>query len=142
MSDTRLSLATAIEQLQTIADGPYAAGRPMRLVIRKKNPGGMTGHQTTEVKGIFAGFDREAGRVIIEPEHPLTELTAEQVEAIVKSVRDGTSWHAYQREKTLRERIATMESDWCAKTEVAALHARIAELEAEIAHMNLLRASF
>ena len=111
---SRLSLETAIEQLQRIEN--EHSYRPWRLVIRKTNPGGMSGHQTTEVQGIYVGFDHEAGRVVIQPAKPLTELSPEQVEAIQKSVREGGSWHAEQRENKLRERIAELEA------EVARLH--------------------
>lgn len=105
----RLSLEDAIERLQRIQT--LHSSRPWRLVIRKSNPGGMTGHQTTEVQGVYAGIDREAGRVVIEPAKPLTELTAAEVEAIQRSVREGSSWHAYQREKKWRERIAALEAE-------------------------------
>ncbi len=104
-----LSLETALELLQRIQAQP--SSRPWRLVVRKHNPGGMTAHQTTEVQGIYAGFDWEAGRVVITPAKPLTELTPEQVDAIEKSVRQGSSWHAYQREEKLRQRIAQLEAE-------------------------------
>lgn len=94
--------------------------RPLRLVIRKHNPGGMSGHGTTEVANIAVGFDWEAGRVILTPAKPLTELTPEQVNAIEKSVREGGSWHAHEAQKRLRERALKAE-------------ARVAELEIELA---------
>jgi D-serine deaminase-like pyridoxal phosphate-dependent protein len=93
MPDQGFPLDAAIEQLAQIK---AQANRPMRVVIRRNNPGGMSGHQTTEVGGIHAGFDWEAGRVILEPVKPMTELTPEDVAAIRKSVAQGQSWHAYQ----------------------------------------------
>jgi hypothetical protein len=86
------------------------SSRPWRLVIRKHNPGGMSGHGTTEVQSIAAGFDWEAGRVVITPAKPLTELSPEQIAAIEKSVREGGSWHAYQAQVRLRDRIKELEA--------------------------------
>ncbi len=103
------SLTNALSVLQRIEE--MASSRPWRLAIRKSNPGGLSAHQTTEVQGIYAGFDWEAGKVIIEPAIPLTELSAEQVLDIQKSVRAGGSWHAYQREKKNLERIAALEEE-------------------------------
>jgi hypothetical protein len=104
----RYSLDAAIEHLLRIKQ--MGGSREWHLVVRKTNPGGLTAHQTTEVKAIYAGFDWEAGKVVIEPARPLTELSPEQVEAIQKSVRAGGSWHAYEREKKLRARIAELEA--------------------------------
>ena len=110
-------LDAAIEHLQRIQK--MGGSRRWRLVVRKFNPGGMSGHGTTEVDSIAAGFDWEAGRVILTPARPLTELTPEQVAAIEKSVRAGGSWHAYEAQKKLRERALKAE-------------ARVAELESEL----------
>lgn len=115
MADPHYTLDAAIEHLQRI-QSMGANSRPWRLVIRKHNPGGMVGHGTTEIESIAAGFDWTAGRVIITPAKPLTELTPEQVEAIETSVRAGGSWHAYEAQKKLRERALKAE-------------ARVAELE-------------
>ena len=109
------ALEAALEHLQRIQS--MQGNRPWRLVIRKYNPGAMSGHQTTEVQAIAAGFDWEAGQVVIEPAKPLTELTPEQVTDISKSVRASGSWHAYQSQKKLRDQIDS-------------LKARIKELEA------------
>lgn len=118
MAEPHYTLEAAMEQFQRALQ--FASpSRPLRLVIRKHNPGGMSGHGTTEVASIAVGFDWEAGRVIIHPAKPLTELTAEQVAAIEKSVRGGGSWHAYEAQKKLRERALKAE-------------ARVAELEQQI----------
>jgi len=122
MADPHFMLEAAMEHFQRALQ--YASpSRPLRLVIRKHNPGGMSGHGTTEVESIAVGFDWEAGRVILTPAKPLTkpltELTPEQVQAIEKSVRQGGSWHAYEAQKRLRERALKAE-------------ARVAELEIEL----------
>ena len=102
-----MPLNVALEQLRTIRD--RSLGREMRLTIRKSNPGGLSGHQTTDVVSLHRGIDWEGGQVIITPAAPLTELTQEQVDAIMTSVRKGGSWHAYQREEKLRARIKELE---------------------------------
>jgi hypothetical protein len=84
--------------------------RDWRLTIGIQNPGGLTAHQTVDVEAIHMGFDWTAGQAIIQPARPLTWLTPEQVEDITKSVRAGGSWHAYEREKKLRARIAELET--------------------------------
>ena len=117
LPEPQLSLDAALECMRRILD--TQGSRPWRLVIRKFNPGGLTAHQTTDALSIYAGMDWQAGQVVIEPSRPLTELTPGQVEAICRSVREGQSWHAYHRDKKLRERIAELES------EVARLHSGI-----------------
>ena len=118
MADPHFMLEAAMEHFQRALQHA-SPSRPLRLVIRKHNPGGMSGHGTTEVQSIAVGFDWEAGRVILTPARPLTELTPEQVAAIEKSVRAGGSWHAYEAQKKLRERALKAE-------------ARVAELESEL----------
>lgn len=118
MADPHFMLEAAMEHFQRALQHA-SPSRPLRLVIRKHNPGGMSGHGTTEVESIAVGFDWEAGRVILTPAKPLTELTPEQVQAIEKSVRQGGSWHAYEAQKKLRERALKAE-------------ARVAELEIEL----------
>jgi len=120
MSEAPYSLEAAIEHLQRIQK--MQTGRQWRLTIRKHNPGGLTAHQTTEVQGIYAGFDWQAGQVVIEPAKPLTELSPEQVSAIEKSVRAGGSWHAYEAQKKLRARIKELEAEVASLRAAASLH--------------------
>lgn len=107
--DKRFSLTEALELMQRAQ--AFHPHRPLRLVVKTCNPGGLSGHQTTEVKTVYAGIDWEAGQVIVEPAEPLTRLSPEDVKAIVASVRAGSSWHAYQRDKVLRERINALEAE-------------------------------
>ena len=101
-TQTEVSVEQAIALLQRSHD---LLRRPLRLTIRKCNPGGLTAHQTVDVKGIHPGIDWEGSQVVIEPVRPLTELTPEQVEAVMQSVRMGSSWHAYEREKKYRAKF-------------------------------------
>ncbi len=116
-TDPHYLLDAAMEHFERIRTLNGAnRGRTLRLTIQKHNPGGMTGHGTVDVESIHAGFDWTAGQVILYPARPLTELSAEQVTAIEKSVRGGGSWHAFETQKRLRERALKAE-------------ARVAELE-------------
>lgn len=85
--------------------------RALRLVVRRENPGALSGQQTTDVSALAMGIDWEAGTVIVEPAKPLTELSPEDLQAIRKSVAKGTSWHTYQQTKKLHERIAPLEAE-------------------------------
>lgn len=103
MSEVEISLEEAIDRLQAIQD--RGAPRHRSLAIRRFNPGAAAAFQTVAVRAIDAGFDWEAGSVVLTPAKPLTELSAEQVAAIQASVRAGNSWHAYERFKRLNDRI-------------------------------------
>lgn len=92
-----------------------------RLTVRISNAGGLTAHQTVDAVGIYPGFDWENGQIVVETAQPLTRLTAEQVEDITKSVRAGGSWHAYEREKKLREKIKALEAEIASLRAAAAI---------------------
>lgn len=79
--------------------------------MRIQSEGGLGGTPAVPVTGIHAGFDWDSGKVLISTERALTGLSAEDVEAIRTSVRQGSSWHAYQANKQLRERIAELERE-------------------------------
>lgn len=97
-----LLVADAIAQMQELTKHSH---REVRLVVRKTNIGGLTAHQTTDVVGIYAGFDWEAGQLILAPARPLTELTEEDIAAIRASVAKGSSWHAYKAQEKQAERL-------------------------------------
>jgi hypothetical protein len=93
-ADRGLTVEDAITALQAIVQAN--PNRKWHLVVRKNNPGGMSGHQTTQVASIHAGFDWEAGRAIIESARPLAELSPDDAQALRESAKQGQSWHAYQ----------------------------------------------
>ena len=112
MNDTttpRLSAEDAIAYIER--QQKMHSHRDWRLTIAISNPGGLTAHQTVEVKAIEAGFDWTAGQLILRPAAPLSRLTAEQVADVTKSVRAGSSWHAYEREKKNRAEVATLQAE-------------------------------
>ena len=86
-----------------------AQGGDPELLVTIQSEGGLGGTPSVAVTGIHAGFDWDSGKVLISTERALTGLSAEDVEAIRASVRQGGSWHAYQAHKRLRERIAELE---------------------------------
>jgi hypothetical protein len=100
-----MKLSDAMPLLERIR----AQGGDPELLVTIQSEGGLGGTPSVAVTGIHAGFDRDSGKVLISTERALTGLSAEDVEAIRASVRQGSSWHAYQAHKRLRERIAELE---------------------------------
>ena len=102
-----MKLSNLIASLQRIA----AAGGDPDVVVSVQSQGELRGTTpTVEINAAHAGFDWDCGRVLLTPTEPVVALTAEQVEAIIKSVREGQSWHAYQTYKTLRQRCRDLEA--------------------------------
>ena len=100
-----MKLSEALPLLERIGS---RGGDPELLVV-VQSEGGIGGTPAVPVTGIHAGFDWDSGKVLISTERALTGLSAADVEAIRASVRQGSSWHAYQANKQLRERIAELE---------------------------------
>jgi hypothetical protein len=108
----------AHEQTRLLADTAMAfiqraqslSAHDWRLTVAINNPGGLTAHQTVEVERMDQGFDWTAGQIILQPAMPLSRLSPEEVAAVMQSVRQGQSWHAYEREKKLRARIKELEA--------------------------------
>lgn len=94
-----------------------AKGRRERLTFEVviNQPGGLGGTPAVDFVTMSLGFDWDAGRILLQPEKPLTLLAAEDVAAIRESVRKGQSWHAYQahqrheaEKEALRDEIAVL----------------------------------
>lgn len=100
-----MNLARALSHLTHIQE-TTGNQRQLRLVVPLHQPGTIGCQPSTEVEYIQAGFDWDAGVVFLRTKQQLTTLTPEQVEDISRSVSQGSSWHAYQREKHLRAQIA------------------------------------
>lgn len=81
------------------------------LQVEVFRPGSIGGTPRVAVVGMQAGFDWDRGAMLLKPAQPLTALTPEQVKDIQESARKGQSWHAYQAQKKLRERIAELEAE-------------------------------
>lgn len=78
---------------------PQTQRRDPEITILVHSPGRIGPSPSVEVEAIHAGFDWDAGQVLIYPAQPLTTLTPEQVAEISESVSKGQSWHAYEAYK-------------------------------------------
>lgn len=83
--------------------------RDLRLSIMVTNPGAIGGTPGVPVVAMFEGFDWDRGVLLVQPAQPLTVLTPQQVQDISDSARKGQSWHAYEAQKKLRQRILELE---------------------------------
>lgn len=79
--------------------------RDPEITIVVHSPGSIGPSPSVEVEAIHAGFDWDAGQVMIYPAQPLTVLTPEQVAEISESVRKGQSWHAYEAYKKHKSQL-------------------------------------
>lgn len=89
--------------------------RDPEITIFIHSPGSIGATPSVEVESIQAGFDWDAGQVMIYPAQPLTVLTPEQVADITSSVRKGQSWHAFEAYKKHKAEIDDL------KTQITAL---------------------
>lgn len=87
------------ELVARLWSNPLTQRRDPDITILVHSPGSIGPSPSVEVEAIHAGFDWDAGQVMICPAQPLTTLTPEQVADITESVRKGQSWHAYEAYK-------------------------------------------
>lgn len=87
------------ELVASIWSNTLTQRRDPEITILVHSPGSIGPSPSVEVEAIHAGFDWDAGQVMIYPAQPLTTLTPEQVNDITESVRKGQSWHAYEAHK-------------------------------------------
>uniref|UniRef100_UPI003857D9DB hypothetical protein n=1 Tax=Klebsiella pneumoniae TaxID=573 RepID=UPI003857D9DB len=87
------------ELVARIWSNPTTQRRDPEVTIVVHSPGSIGPSPSVEVEAIQAGFDWDAGQVMIYPAQPLTTLTPEQVADITTSVRKGQSWHAFEAYK-------------------------------------------
>ncbi len=102
------------------------ADHEVRIVVHAPGSLGGTPSVGLSGRGIQVGFDWDHGKLLLNPEVPLTRLTPEDVAAIHESVKKGQSWHAYQAHKQAREKHSE-QLQQC-KEEIARLKAENAEL--------------
>lgn len=87
------------ELVARLWSNPLTQRRDPDITILVHSPGSIGPSPSVEVEAIHAGFDWDAGQVMIYPAQPLTTLTPEQVADITESVRKGQSWHAFEAYK-------------------------------------------
>ncbi len=68
----------------------------IEVAVMVHQPGSLGPTQAVSIKGALTGFDQGVGKILIEPEAPLTQLTAQEVQAITQSAREGQSWASRQ----------------------------------------------
>ncbi|EOK3667422.1 hypothetical protein ACM5PD_002239 [Escherichia coli] len=100
-----MKLSKFSELVNRILSNNHSHRRDMDVTIVVHSPGRIGSTPSVEVQSIQAGFDWDAGQVMIFPAQPLTTLTPEQVADITDSVRKGQSWHAYQEYKKHKEQL-------------------------------------
>lgn len=113
-----ISLADALTVLASVRNQP---AQLHTLHVKIFSPGSVGGSPCVAVTGIHAGFDWNAGKLLIETSQPLTALTPEDVAAIHKSAKEGQSWHAYQTFKKQADAIKDRD------TEISELKATISD---------------
>lgn len=102
-----MDIDEAIEFLQRVRK---TNTRGLDIFVETYSPGGVGGRPAQKVIGIDVGFDWDHGRIFIKTEKKLTTLSDDEVSAILDSVRKGSSWHAYQREKKYHEEIKQLKA--------------------------------
>ena len=103
-----ITVARAAEILDHVAG--YRRDQTI-LAVEVFQPGSVGGTPCSEITAMQAGFDWDNGRMLLKPASRLTALKPEQVAAIESSARAGQSWHAYEAQRRLRERIRELEAE-------------------------------
>lgn len=118
-----MDLDAAIATLNRIRQAEGHGRRELAIVIHA--PGSLGGTPSVPVARIDAGFDWDHTQLLLTPGQPLTPLQPDQVEAIIRSVAAGQSWHAYEAQKALR---AELEAERSRSDQLAALLREVAAL--------------
>lgn len=109
------------------------ADHEVRIVVHAPGSLGGTPSVGLSGRGIQVGFDWDHGKLLLNPEVPLTRLTPEDVAAIHESVKKGQSWHAYQAHKKTKEKHSE-QLQQC-KEEIARLKAENIQMLAAMMHI-------
>lgn len=104
-----MKIEKVISELQRMLsnEGRY---RDLSLSVVVNVPGSIGGTPRVPLERMQAGFDWDAGVVLLYPEKPLSLLSPEQLVQLEASAREGQSWHALESQKKLRERIIGLEN--------------------------------
>lgn len=102
-----MTVSAAIDLLTRISNTQAHNGE-RTIAVRLHKPGSIGGTPCAPVVELHAGIDWDSGRVLLTLDRQVTDLTEEQVAAILESVRKGQSWHSYQQYKELRRERAAL----------------------------------
>lgn len=100
-----MMLDELIQKLTAIRD---RQSRTWEVLVVTQDQGGVGATPAQRIESVEAGFDWDAGRVLLRPAQPVVALTPEQIADIRTSVRRGGSWHAYQAHKRQAEEIQAL----------------------------------
>lgn len=78
--------------------------KDLKVIVPVFSPGSMGGTKGVAITDIDIGFDHDHGKAILRLDGEVSKLTDKQKSAIMQSVRRGSSWHAYQQYKAMKER--------------------------------------
>lgn len=106
-----MNFKLALERLNKLAESYGTRLDNADLVIVVQNPGTVGGTPAVSVLDIHTGIDWDANKVMLTTEQDLTLLSKVESLAILESVRLGSSWHAYQTQKQLKDRITSLEQE-------------------------------
>ena len=95
----------------------------LKVLVPVFSPGSMGGTKGVAITDIDIGFDHDHGKAILRLDGEVSKLTDKQKSAIMQSVRRGSSWHAYQQYKAMKERE---------QAERSRLHALLASARASV----------
>ena len=112
MTERGMKFSKFTELVARIWSNPTTQRRDPEITIVVHSPGSIGPSPSVEVEAIHAGFDWDAGQVMIYPAQPLTTLTPEQVADITESVRKGQSWHAFEAYKKHKAEMATAATEY------------------------------
>ena len=108
-----MKLSELTKELNKLVDSYNSSlqGLDPEVYVRVCSPGSIGPTPAVMVKSLFAGFDWDHGRLILETDHQLTRLSEQEVADIHKSAKDGQSWHAFQSHKRQAETIRRLEDE-------------------------------
>jgi len=99
------------------------SAKDLKVIVPVFSPGSMGGTKGVAITDIDIGFDHDHGKAILRLDGDVSKLTDKQKSAIMQSVRRGSSWHAYQQYKVMKERE---------QAERSRLHALLASARASV----------
>ena len=112
-----ITLSTAIQDWWRM---PSHKLERLSLHVVVISPGSLGGTPCVPIINMHAGFDWDNGKVLLQPETPLTRLTTEDVAAIHESAKKGQSWHAFKSYEKQANQIKNLQAaldEWTNKTE-------------------------
>lgn len=119
-----MELQNFIQRLKELQKHAGSGAQIVQVLV--ESHGSLGGRKSVPIKDIQLGFDWESGRVLLTAEQVLTNISSDDVAAIVASKNKAQSWHSYQQhkqyaadKKMLQERVTELEAK-LVRTQIAA----------------------